>query len=217
MAASAPKPKLVVPKKPLLHRTWFRLVLAALVLVALGGASVAGWASYRANQREEAAREEVRRTGALIEAGLATVGQQTPGGFTVLPQMPAAVAQFQSGEARPNRVRRQAQEWVESTRSAAAQLEGIETDNERLRSAVTRMEEALGAYSRLAERLVAAVDLEGKEQQDELVAISDQVAVISSNFSTAWFEYQAARQEAGLEGGPVVPGGGPVIPEAPAP
>lgn len=204
--ASAPRPTLVVRKKPLFRRTWFRVVLLIVVLGALGAASVAGWASYRDNQRQEAERRDVQRTGALIEGGLAVVGQGTPAGFSVLPQIPGVLAEIQGGEARERRVREQAAGWAESARQAAAVLAEIETDNARLRSAVDRMGEALDSYAELAGRVGEAAGLEGRALRRELRALTEELTAAQGTFDTAWFEYQAARQAVGL-GGPEAPGG----------
>lgn len=94
----APRPQIVIPKKPLTHRIWFRAVLIGLLLAVVGV-----WGFLYLDERQDAqaaedAQDEVRRTGALIEGALQLVGTPLPGGigFQVLPDLGATLAQMQT-------------------------------------------------------------------------------------------------------------------------
>ena len=95
---TAPRPQIVVPKKPVMQRTWFRAILIGIVLAAVSVWAVLYLDERRDAQAAQEAQDEVRTTGALIEGAVGLVGSALPGGigFQVLPDLGATLAEMQT-------------------------------------------------------------------------------------------------------------------------
>jgi len=93
-----PRPQMVIPKKQLFQRLWFRLTLIGVLLAAVTVWGLLWLDERKEAQAAQAAQDEVARTGALVEGALRLVGNPLPGGigFQVLPDLSATLAQMQT-------------------------------------------------------------------------------------------------------------------------
>ncbi len=205
--AAPPKPKLVTPKKPPFQRTWVRVTFVLIVLGGIAGGAWAIWVDRRNAAEREERQEAVSRAGLRIETALSQVGQVIPGaGVLVLPEMSQAILEIQSGEFRPRRIRRGAEDWLERLAGADAALAAIETDNRDLRRAIRTLREGLAGYTAVAADVPGALDLDEEEREAFLTELQERLAEPAGIVNSGWLIYQNERVDVGLEG-----------PEAPQP
>jgi hypothetical protein len=96
---NAPRPVVVVPKKPFLARRSTRWGVMALIVAIVGATLFIAWQKQRDTERRDAQGQAIDDVDSRIEAILQPVGQPGQGtGIILLPQFTAAVQEFRAGE-----------------------------------------------------------------------------------------------------------------------
>lgn len=217
--AAAPRPVMVQRKPPLVRRTWFRLTVLAVLVLAAAGITFGVVSARRQAAEEREAREEVQRVGALMEGALVGIGQAIPGGAPViLPELGQAVSGITTGDARPRRVERNAAEWEEGLTTGIERLAEIRTDRGDLRRAVAGVREGLELYLPIVREVPQVARLRGRRGEEAATALLESLSAAGAAVSEGWGIYQQARQEVGLDAGApqgqpqFPPGGQPQLP-----
>ncbi|HEX6262103.1 MAG TPA: hypothetical protein VF097_04575 [Actinomycetota bacterium] len=230
--AVAPRPTLVVPKKPFFQRTWVRWSLIGLLVLTVSGLAFGVIAARRAAAEREAAQNEVERVGEELERAVAPVAQVSGQSLVVLPQLGATLLDIQAGEARERRVRRQIARWEEDLAATRDDLGAIETDRRDLRRSIERISGGLEFFQVLLQGVPALLDEEQEARVAEAtVALQGDLQTAAGTVQSGYLIYLNERVDVELDEGTPglqtelpgnnpfgVPGPGEVpIPEAPAP
>jgi hypothetical protein len=223
--ARAPKPAYVAPPRPLVARTWFRLLVAAVVLVAIGGI-VYGFARERSQQRErEEAAAERRAIGTLksrIDQALAGIGQAQQVTFVVLPDVVAGIERLEDGAGNPGRIGERAQAGEDAAAAAVEALGAIETtdiveglDVALVTAAVDShdtLTSAVELYGQVARALREATEASGPERERLVGIAADLEPIARELFQRGYLRYLSLQADAnvfdaGTGGAPLIPTG----------
>lgn len=208
----APRPTLIVPKKPFFRRTWVRVSLGLLLVLAVSGITFGVIAARRAAVEREAAQQEVTRVGEEMEEALAPVAQVGTRSILPLPNLDPTIAEIQDGEARPGRVERLTAGWREDLRIALEDLQAIETDRRDLRRAIERIGEGLEMYAILIQGVPSLLELERQREIEEaLLALQPELRAAVGTVQSGYLIYLNERVDVGLDEG--TPGFDPQVPE----
>ena len=198
----APRPTLVVPKKPFFQRTWVRVTMVVLLVLAVAGITLGVIAARRSAAEREAAQREVTRVGQAMEEALAPVAQIGGGTALILPELDSTIIEIQGGEARPRQVERRIAGWDEELRAAAEDLGAIETDRPALRQAIERIGGGLELYLALLEGVPALLELETRPEIEEaILALQPEFQAASGTVQSGYLIYLNERVDVGLDEG----------------
>lgn len=227
----APRPTLVVPKQPFFRRTWVRVALVALLVLAVSGITFGVILARREAAEREAAQREVTRVGEELEAALAPVAQFASDSVLLLPELEPTIAHIQGGTAPRRQVERRLGRWETQLRAVSEDLQAIETDRPDLRRSMARIEDGLDMYTVILRSVATLLELEQQRRIDNaVIALQPQLQTAASTVQSGFLIYLNERVDVGLEGrsgittelpgtNPLdIPGPGEVpMPEAPAP
>ncbi|MEX2458502.1 MAG: hypothetical protein WD770_05910 [Actinomycetota bacterium] len=188
---NAPRPVIVVPKKPFLARGSTRWGALALVLIGVGVTMFVAWQKQKADeerQRQGIAIEEVDRRVTLALQSVATPGAGSA--ISVLPEFTAQVEQFKAGEARPAAVRRDNADLPEVLGGAIEVVGGIEVPDDLRNTEHTGpwldaqqfMVQGLRAYQVAVRIVLDATVLTGEDRTALLDRASEQIALAAEIF-----------------------------------
>jgi hypothetical protein len=198
--AGAPRPHLVIPRKPLFQRRGVQVTL--IVVLVAGIAALVWWGLARQrNAREVAAeKEDVSSFGAFVEEALRAngVGQPYIGGYLILPELTDAVSRLVAGEGSPKGLAEQARTWSKEAREAAATIRKLQPNMRELQEARNLMGHSLELYSGLTDTFVVAVELEGKPRRDLLASLQTQLPEASAVWTTAWTHFARLAERLGV-------------------
>jgi len=205
--ATAPRPYLVPPKRPLFHRTGMKVVLVLLAEALVFTLLVVADAQSDADRQ----RQEISEFTSLVEAQLYQSGaaQESFAGPLVLPQMGEAVAQIREGKFKEDEVLQNAESWADVAARTGEQIGAIETDLAGLKEARNLMEQGLLLYAELADEVRVVVQIDGEQQELLLSSIGEQMGVAGVIFDTGYGALQEERRKAGLPTQSSFPGGLP--------
>lgn len=214
---AGPKPAYVPVKKPLLARRSTQIGLVLVVLGALAGGLLYGFAKQRSNDRLERQRAAVRQFGTQIEQILQPVGQPLPPtNFEVFHELELDVAQLKGGDLDPSQAVGRAISFAESARDTAGAVENIkaaELVRERglpisLLDTKANILAALQIYEQAAVTLRLAAEAGPGEERDELIATAEKlIAVADELFEDGYRKLNIERARLGiLEAQPLQPG-----------
>lgn len=201
-AGVAPRPRLVVPKKPFLRRTWVRVTLVALLVLVVSGITFGVIVARRSAVEREAAQREVTRVGEAMEEALAPVAQIGGGTALILPELDPTIIEIQNGEARPRRVERLMARWEEDLGAAIEDLGAIETDRMGLRRAVERIGDGMEIYAVLIQGIPALLELETRPEIEEaILALQPEFQAAAGTVQSGYLIYLNERVDVGLDEG----------------
>ena len=204
-ARAAPRPFLVRPKPPLFQRTGTKVVLVvlaeAVVFLLLAFAGLQSEADRR--------RDQISEFTTLVEAQLYQSGaaQQSITGPLILPELGQTVGQMTAGEVpNPEELVANARSWEDVAGQAGQNLGRIRVEGLALVEARNLMEQGLLMFSAVAQQIQVAAELEGRQQEQLVEGINDQMNLAATVFDTGWGKLQEERRKAGLETQAVLPG-----------
>jgi hypothetical protein len=214
---AGPKPMYVPVKKPLLARRSVQIGLGLLVLAALAGGLLYGFAKQRSNDRLERERAAVQQFGALIEQILTPVGQPLPPtNFEVFQELELDIAQLKAGDLDPSQAINRAISFAKSAGDTAAAVENINAaDLVRdgglpisLLDTKANVLAALQIYQQTAVTLRLAAEAGPGEQRDDLIAVAEGlIATADELFEDGYRKLNIERNRLGiLEATPLQPG-----------
>lgn len=188
---NAPRPVIVVPKKPFLARRSTRWGALALVLIAVGVTMLVAWQKQQADddrQRQGHAIDEVDRRVTLALQSVATPGAGSS--ITVLPEFTAQLDQFKAAQARPADVRRANTELPEVLGGAIEVVGGIEVPDDLRNTEYTGewldaqqfMVQGLKAYQVAVRLVLDATVLTGEDRTALLERASEQIQLAADTF-----------------------------------
>ena len=198
----APRPKLVVPKKPFFRRTWVRVTLVVLLVLVVSGITFGVIVARRSAAEREAAQQEVTRVGEQLEEALRPVAQVSGSSMLLLPDLDPTIIEIQGGAARPRRVERLTVGWEEDLGAAIEDLGAIETDRGDLRRAVERIGDGMEMYAVLIQGIRPLLELETQPEVEEAVlALQPELQVAAGTVQSGYLIYLSERVEVGLDEG----------------
>lgn len=210
--AAAPRPHLVIPKKPLFRRRSVQVTVALILLAGIAALVLVGQANQRRNRREAAEREDASSFGTFVEEALLTngVGQPFLTSYLILPDLATAVGQLKEGQGNEKRLAEQARSWSEQASDAAATIAKLRPDLGELREARNLLRRSLEMYAGLADSVAVAAGLERKPRRELVASLERQLAAAAEVFDIGWSKLTGvkARLEI-LEPAPLAPGGIP--------
>ena len=214
--AAAPRPHLVIPRKPLLRRRGVQITLAVLLVALVGGLAFWGIRTQRNNQRLARDREDVSSFGTFVEEVLQrrALGQAVLTQYVILPEMMPTVTRLRSGRGNEDRLVQQARAWSTGAAGAAEDIAGLQPELPELREGRNLMRRALELYSSVASSLAVAARLQGKPQKDLISSLERQLTAAAEIWDIGWTKLAAARIRVGILNPaplppPVQPGGIP--------
>jgi hypothetical protein len=217
--ASAPRPHLVIPKKPLLRRRGVQVGLVLLLVALIGGLVWLGLARQRAARQLAAEREDASSFGTFVEEVLQrrALGQPILTDYLILPDLEAALAQVQEGRGSEEQLAERAQAWSAQAADGAGDIAELQPDMAELREARNLMRRSLELYAGVADSLAVAVRLEGKPQRDLAASLQRQVTAAAKVWDVGWGKLATVKARLGiLQSAPLPapgqPGGIPGIP-----
>jgi hypothetical protein len=188
---NAPRPAIVVPKKPFLARRSTRWGALGLVLVIVGVTMFIAWRNQKADEdreRQGIAIDEVDRRVAL---GLQSISQPGAGAaISILPEFTAQLDAFKAGQAKPGQVRKDNAPLPEVLDGAIEVVGKIEIPDalrntkytERWLDGQQFMVSGLRAYKVAVQLVLSATELEGRGRTLVLNRASEQVALAADLF-----------------------------------
>ena len=211
--AAAPRPHLVIPRKPLFRRRGVQITLVLFLMALIGSLAFWGLRTRSNNQRLEREREDVSSFGALVEGVLQrrAMGQALLTQFLVLPELPNAVEQLKAGQGNPRRLVEQARAWSTQADGAAQDIARLQPELGELREARNFMRRGLDLYSSAASALVVAAQLEGQQQKDLIASLEKQLTAAAEVWDLGWGKLAGAKIRLGIRtpAPPPGPGGFP--------
>jgi hypothetical protein len=212
--AAAPRPHLVIPRKPILRRRGVQITLVVLLLALMGGLVFWGVRTQRNNQRLAREREDVSSFGSFVEEVLQrrAMGQAVVTQFLILPELPTTVAQLKAGQGREEQITQQARAWSTQAAGAAQDIADLQPDLGELREARNLMRRGLELYSSAASTLAVAARLEGQPQKGLIASLERQLAAAAEVWDIGWAKLAGARIRLGILNPappPAQPGGFP--------
>lgn len=189
--AGAPRPHLVIPRKPLFQRRGVQITLLVVLVSGIAALVWYGLARQRNAERLAAQREEVSSFGTFVEEALRTtrVGQPILTQYLILPELDNAVSQLKSGGLNAKRLSEladQARNWSKQARDAADAIRNLQPDLADLKEGRNLMRRALELYAGLADSVVAATVLEGKPRRDLVASVENQLTAAAEVWDTGW-------------------------------
>lgn len=210
--AAAPRPHLVIPRKPLFRRRGVQVTLAVLLVALIGGLVFWGLRTRRSNEILAREREDVSSFGTFVEEVLQrrAVGQAVVTQYLILPEMEGALDRVRTGRGNQDQLVEQAQAWSTQAAGAADDLAALQPDLGELREARNLMRRGLDLYSSAAESLAVAARLEGNPQKNLIAALESQIRAASDVWDMGWGKLTTARARLGiLNPAPLPPPGQP--------
>lgn len=204
---AAPRPVIVLPRKPLLQRRGFRIGLAVFLAAALGGGVAGGLLASRSGRQVEREREAVQQFSSLVEASLVGVGQSIgPSQFLPFPELLADVDGLRTEEVRPRKAIRDATTFADAARAAYTRIEEI--DSSRLAreqdlplslvEAQQLLVQSLKIYEQLAVTLRMAAEAGAEEREDLLLLAEQLIPVAADLFDSGYQKLNNERARLGL-------------------
>jgi hypothetical protein len=198
--ASAPRPHLVIPKKPLFRRRGVQIFLVVLLVALAGGLVWWGLANQRSQRELAAQREDASSFGTFVEEVLRrrALGQPILTDYLILPELRAAVEQLRAGQGNDERLVEQARSWSEQATEGAQDIGELQPELPELREARNLMWRALQLYAGVADSLVAAPELQGKVRRDLLAALEKQIDSAEKVWDIGWGKLATVRARVGI-------------------
>jgi hypothetical protein len=210
--AAAPRPHLVIPRKPLLRRRGVQITLVVVLVAAIGGLVFWGLRTRSNNQRLAREREDVSSFGAFVEEVLQrrAMGQAVVTQFLILPELPSAVAELKAGRGNPTELVEQARGWSDRSAAAAEDIAGLQPELGELREARNLLRRGLELYSSAASTLTVAARLDGQPQKNLIASLEKQITAAAEVWDIGWTKLASARIRLGiLTPAPLPPPGQP--------
>ena len=210
--AAAPRPHLVIPRKPLFRRRGVQVTLGVLLLALIGGLAFWGLRTQRNNQRLAREREDASSFGVFVEEVLQrrALGQAVLTQYLILPELQPTVAQLKAGQGREEQIVEQARTWSTQAAGAAEDIAELQPDLGELREARNLMRRALELYSSAANTLAVAARLEGGQQKSLIGSLERQLTAAGEVWDIGWTKLASARIRLGiLNPAPLPPPGQP--------
>jgi hypothetical protein len=175
---AAPKPVYVKPKKPILARKGFWLIVGGVALAAIVISVVSAILVHNGNKQKAAKRVAeaaiVRNFGTQLDNALAPVGQGSSlTSFQALPDLSAALSDFQKGKLSAKAVSKKAEADKAKAQSALAAVQKINgssmiAGHDDLNNLVTgqkQIENGLQVYEQVADSLKLSAEATGGIQK----------------------------------------------------
>ncbi|MCA1726553.1 MAG: hypothetical protein LC722_02530 [Actinobacteria bacterium] len=183
---NAPRPTVVVPKRPILARRSTKWGILALVLAVVAGTLLVAWNKEQDKKERERRGQAIDQVNGQLELAVAGVGAPGAGSaFAILGEFTAQVESLRTGQGKPEDVETAAKPLPKNLTDAVETLSGIEVP-EQLRNteytdevidARTTMIEALNVYRVGVQLVREAVDLTGADRTALLDRASEQFAI----------------------------------------
>lgn len=208
--AGAPRPHLVIPRKPLFQRRSVQVTL--LVVLVTGIAALVWWGMARQrNARQLAAeKEDVSSFATFVEESLRTngVGQPVLTQYLILPELGSAVSQLREGQGNMKQLAEQAKNWAKQALDAADTIRKLQPDLGELKEARSLMRRGLELYAGLAESVAVAAGLQGKPRRDLVDAVETQLTAAAEVWDTGWGKVTTVKARLGILQPAPLPGPG---------
>jgi hypothetical protein len=217
--AAAPRPHLVIPKKPFFRRRGVQITVVVVLVALIAGLVWLGLARRRSARQVAAEREDASSFGTFVEEILRqrAVGQPILTTFRILPDLEAAVGQLKAGQGNEKRLVEQAGTWSAAAAGAAGDISALQPDLPELRETRNLMRRSLELYAGVADALAVAVQLDGKPRKDLLASIEKQLTAASKVWGLSWIKLTTVKARLGIlppapPPGPLQPGQIPGVP-----
>lgn len=208
--AGAPRPHLVIPRKPLFQRRGVQVTL--IVVLVAGIAALVWWGLARQRNAQEVAaeKEDVSSFGTFVEETLRTngVGQPVLTQYLILPELGTAVSQLNSGQGNMKQLAEQAKNWGKQARDAADSIRKLQPDLAELKEARSLMRRGLELYAGIADTVAVAAGLEGKPRRDLIAAMETQLTAAAEVWDTGWGKVTTVKARLGILQPAPLPGPG---------
>lgn len=198
--AAAPRPHLVIPRKPILRRRGVQITLVVVLVALIAGLAWWAVADRRRDRQLAAEREDVSSFGAFVEEVLQrrAMGQAVVTQFLILPELPTTVAQLKAGQGQEEQIIQQARTWSTQAAGAAEDIADLQADLGELREARNLMRRGLELYSSAASTLAVAARLEGQPQKGLIASLEKQLAAAAEVWDIGWAKLAGARIRLGI-------------------
>jgi hypothetical protein len=217
--AAAPRPHLVIPKKPLFRRRGVQVTLILILVGLIAGLVWWGLARQRSAGELATEREDTSSFATFVEEVLRrrAVGQPVLTSYLILPDLGTAVAQLRAGQGNEEQLAGQAQGWSTAAAAAAQDIAELEPDLAELREARNLMRRSLELYAGLSDSLAVAAGLEGRPRRELIASIEKQLTAAAQIWDIGWGKVTTVKAQLGiLEPAPLPapgqPGGIPGLP-----
>jgi hypothetical protein len=183
---NAPRPTVVVPKRPILARRSTKWGILALVVAVVAGTLLVAWNKEQDKKERERRGEAIDEVNGQLELAVARVGAPGAGSaFAILGEFTAQVESFRAGQGKADAIDAAAKPLPKSLTDAIETLSAIEVPDQ-LRNteytgevidARTAMIEALNVYKVGVQLVREAVDLGGADRTAVLDRASEQFTI----------------------------------------
>jgi hypothetical protein len=208
---AAPKPVYVKPKKPILARKGFWLIVGGVALAAIVISVVSAILVHNGNKQKAAKRQAeaaiVRNFGTQIDNALDPVGQGSSlTSFQALPDLSAALSDFQKGKLSSNAAIKKAEADRAKAESALAAVQKIDgssliAGHDDLNNLVTgqnQIENGLQVYEQVADSLKLSVEATGAIQEKLLAHTGSLLLTANQIFQGGYEALVGERAKFGL-------------------
>jgi hypothetical protein len=220
--AAAPRPHIVIPRKPFFRRRSVQITLALVLLAGITALVLVGMAGRRENRRLATESKDASSFGTFVEEVLRqrAVGQPFLTEYLILPNLGAAVGQLKAGQGNEKQLTElaeQAQAWSSAATEAAGDIADLRPNLAELREARNLMRRSLEIYAGMADSLAIATQLEGKPRRDLIASLERQLTAAAQVWDIGWGKLTTVKARLGiLESAPLPapgqPGGIPGVP-----
>jgi hypothetical protein len=209
--AGAPRPHLVIPRKPLFRRRGVQVTVIVVLLAGIAALVWVGLARQRNARQVAAEKEDASSFGTFVEEALRTngVGQPVLTQYLILPELGTAVSQLREGQGNPRQLAQLARNWSKQARDAADAIRKLKPDMAELKEARNLMRRSLELYAGLADSVAVATGLEGKPRRDLITSVERQLTAAAEVWDTGWGKVTTVKARLGiLEPAPLPQPGG---------
>jgi hypothetical protein len=210
--AAAPRPHLVIPRKPLFRRRGVQVTVGLVLLAGITALVLVGLSTQRRNRQIAAEREDASSFSAFVEEVLSrrAVGQPFLTDYLILPDLGTGMSQLKAGEAQEGQLAEQARGWSTRAAEAAEDIAELEPEMAELREGRNLMRRSLELYSATADSLVVAAGLEGRPRRELIASLEKQLLAAAQVWDIGWGKVTTVKAGLGiLEPAPLPPPGQP--------
>jgi len=186
--AAAPRPHLVIPRKPFFRRRGVQITLGLVLVAGITALVLIGLSTQRRNRQLAAEREDASSFGAFVEESLRQrgVGQPVLTSYLILPDLGAAVGQLKAGQANEEQLVEQAAAWGTAATDAAEDIANLEPELAELKEARNLMRRSLELYAGMADSVAIAARLEGRPRRELIASLEQQLTAAASVWDIGW-------------------------------
>jgi hypothetical protein len=198
--AAAPRPHLIIPKKPLFRRRGAQITLVLVLVVLIAGLVWWGLARQRNARHVAAEKEDVSSFSTFVEEVLRrrAVGQPVLTSYLILPDLGTAVAQVKAGQGKEEQLIELARGWSTAAAGAAGDIADLQPDLPELREARNLMRRSLELYAAVADSLGVAAGLEGKPRKELITSIEKQLTASAQVWDIGWGKVTTVEARLGI-------------------